>query len=182
MAGLVPAIPLREAPCLPQRDARVRPAHDDVEYVIMIIRASKDFWSGVMFVAFAAVAIVAARSYSLGTPGKMGPGYFPIGLGLVLGALGAVLVGRSLAFAGEAVPRLHVWPLAVIIAAVCVFGVTIEPLGLVVSLALLVLLTAWAGPGFRLLETLALAAALVVFSLAVFVWGLGLSLPVWPDL
>jgi len=43
----------------------------------MRIRAPKDFWSGVMFCGFAAVAILAARGYSLGTAGKMGPGYFP---------------------------------------------------------------------------------------------------------
>lgn len=147
----------------------------------MKIRAPKDFWSGVMFVAFAAVAILAARGYSLGTSGKMGPGYFPIGLGFVLGSLGAVLIGRSLAFAGEAVPRIHVWPLAVITLGVVLFGVMVEPLGLVAALALLVVLTSWAGHEFRLLETLALAVGLIVFSIAVFVYALGLSLPIWPD-
>ena len=44
----------------------------------MRIRAPKDFWSGVMFCGFAAVGILAARGYSLGTAGKMGPGYFPL--------------------------------------------------------------------------------------------------------
>jgi putative tricarboxylic transport membrane protein len=180
MAGLDPAIPLRSARCPPDRDARVKPAHDGAVFAVMIVRAPKDFWSGMMFVAFAAVAIVTARHYSLGTPGKMGPGYFPIGLGLLLGVLGAILVGRGVAFAGEPAPRLHLGPLAVLTLAVVVFGLAIEPLGLVVAIALLVLLTAWAGPTFRLLETLALAAALVLFSIAVFVWALGLPLPVWP--
>jgi hypothetical protein len=145
------------------------------------IRAPKDFWSGVMFLVFAAVAIAAARGYSLGTSGKMGPGYFPIGLGLVLGALGAVLIGRSLVFAGEGVPRIRVLPLAVIVVGVCLFGLMVEPLGLVAALVVLVVVTAWAGHEFHLLETLALAAALIVFSIAVFVHALGLSLPVWPD-
>ena len=134
-----------------------------------------------MFVAFAAVAILAARGYSLGTAGKMGPGYFPIGLGFVLGGLGAVLIGRSLVFEGEAVPRIHVWPLAVITLGVSLFGVMVEPLGLVAALALLVVLISWAGHEFRLVETLALAAALIAFSIAVFVYALGLSLPIWPD-
>ena len=61
----------------------------------MKIRAPKDFWSGVMFCGFAAVGILAARGYSLGTAGKMGPGYFPLMLGIVLAALGAILIARS---------------------------------------------------------------------------------------
>ena len=71
----------------------------------MRIRAPKDFWAGVMFFAFAVVAILAARGYSLGTAGKMGPGYFPLLLGGVLGVLGAILVGRSLVIDGEPLPR-----------------------------------------------------------------------------
>src|SRR5712691_3313722 len=125
----------------------------------MRIRAPKDFWSGVMFCAFAAVAILAARGYSLGSAGKMGPGYFPLLLGGLLGVLGVILIGRSLVLDGEPVPRFHV-----------------------VSLAVLTVLSAWAGPQFRLTETGALAAALIVFSIGVFVYALGLSLNVWPSI
>ena len=84
----------------------------------MRIRAPKDFWSGLMFCGFAAVAILAARGYSLGTAGKMGPGYFPLLLGGVLGGLGLILVGRSLVLDGEPLPRLHILPIAVIAFAV----------------------------------------------------------------
>jgi hypothetical protein len=148
----------------------------------MRIRAPKDFWAGVMFFGFAVVAVLAARGYSLGSAGRMGPGYFPLLLGLVLGGLGALLIGRSLVLDGEPVPRLHVVPLAIIAVAVCLFGLAIEPLGLVVSLTILIVLSAWAGPQFRLIETMALALALIVFSVGVFVYALGLTLNTWPSL
>ena len=148
----------------------------------MRIRAPKDFWAGVMFGGFAALAILAARGYSLGAAGKMGPGYFPLLLGIVLAGLAAVLIGRSLVLPGAPVPRLDVLPLAIIAAAVCLFGAAIEPLGLVVSLAVLILLAAWAGPQFRLLETVALALALIAFSVGVFVYVLGPPIGVWPSL
>ena len=148
----------------------------------MRIRAPKDFWSGVMFCAFAAVGILAARGYSLGAAGKMGPGYFPLLLGGVLALLGVVLIARSIVLDGEPLPRFHVLPLAVIAVAVCLFGALIKPFGLVVALAVLAMLSAWAGPQFRWLEAAALTAALIVFSIGVFVYALGLSLSVWPSL
>src|SRR5262249_42194061 len=140
----------------------------------MRIRAPKDFWSGLMFCGFAAVALVAARGYSLGSAGKMGPGYFPLLLGALLGVLGAVLMARSVVCEGAPLPRFHLAPLARIAVAVCLFGVLIEPFGLVVALAVLTLVSAWAGPQFRWREALGLALALIVFSIAVFVYALGL--------
>jgi Tripartite tricarboxylate transporter TctB family len=148
----------------------------------MRIRAPKDFWSGVMFLGFAAVAFLSARGYSLGSAGKMGPGYFPLLLSGVLALLGAILVGRSLVLPGEPLPHFVPLPLAIIVVAVGLFAALIEPFGLVVALAVLVPLSAYAGAGARLRETLALTAALILFSLGVFVYVLGLSLPVWPSL
>ncbi len=58
----------------------------------------------------------------------------------------------------------------------------IEPLGLVVALAVLTVVTAWAGAEFRFVETAVLAAALIVFSVGVFVYLLGLPLAIWPSL
>jgi hypothetical protein len=147
----------------------------------MKIRAPKDFWSGVMFCGFAVVGLIAARGYSLGAAGKMGPGYFPLLLGGVLAVLGVVLIARSLVLEGEPLPRFHVISLAIIAIAVCLFGALIEPLGLVVALAVLTLLSAWAGPQFRLTETVALTVALIVFSIGVFAYALGLPLSLWPS-
>jgi hypothetical protein len=148
----------------------------------MRIRAPKDFWSGVMFCGFAAVALLAARGYSLGSAGKMGPGYFPLLLGGVLAGLGAILIARSIAITGEPVARLHLLPLTIVAAAICLFGVMIEPLGLVIALVVLTVLSAAAGRPFRPLETAALTLALIVLSVGIFVYALGLPLNVWPSL
>ena len=148
----------------------------------MHIRAPKDFWSGIMFIAFAAVALIASRDYSLGTSLRMGPGYFPILLGSVLALIGVILVGRSFAIEGESVGRLHLMPLGTIALGVVLFGILIVPLGLVISLIIVVVVAAFASRQSRPLEVAALALALAVFAAAVFVYGLRLPLPVWPAL
>ena len=148
----------------------------------MKIRAPKDFWSGVMFCGFAAIAMLAARGYSLGSAGKMGAGYFPLLLGIVLAAMGAILIARSVVVDDEPISPFNILPLVIITTAVCLFGLLIEPLGLVVSIAVLTGLSAWAGPQFRLLETVALAAVLIAFSIGVFVYALGLPFTIWPSL
>src|SRR5262245_66508354 len=122
----------------------------------MRIRAPKDFWSGVMFCGFAVVGILAARGYSLGSAGKMGPGYFPLLLGGVLAGLGAILIVRSIAGGGEPLVRFSLPPLGVVVVAGCLFGAMIGPLGLVVSLAVLAVLAAAAGPPCCALARLAL--------------------------
>jgi Tripartite tricarboxylate transporter TctB family len=146
----------------------------------MTIRAPKDFWSGVMFIAFAAVALIAARGYSLGIAGKMGPGYFPLLLGGVLALIGAFLVVRSLAIDGELVGRLSIVPLFVVAIAVFLFGAFIERLGLFVALVVVTLGTALASKESRLLESGVLAVTLAAFSVGIFVLALRLPLPVWP--
>jgi hypothetical protein len=148
----------------------------------MRISAPKDFWSGVMFVAFAAVALLAARGYSLGSAGHMGPGYFPLLLGCVLGFIGIILVARSLVIDGEKVGRLSVVPLAVVALAVCLFGASIEALGLIVALIMATVVSAAASRETRWLEAGLLALAMAGFALIVFVYGLRLPLPVWPAL
>lgn len=146
----------------------------------MHIRAPKDFWSGVMFIAFAAVALLAARSYSLGAAGKMGPGYFPVLLGSVLAFIGIILVVRSFVIDGEAISRIQILPLGIIAVAVVLFGVLLQPLGLVISLALVTIISAFASRESKPLEVATLTCVMVAFAVGVFVYGLRLPLPLWP--
>jgi hypothetical protein len=135
-----------------------------------------------MFLGFALVAIVAARGYSMGSGGKMGPGYFPMLLGIALAGLGAVLVGRSLVLDGARLTRLQVRPTLMIVLGVILFGLMIPYLGLVVALATVTAVSAFATRESRPLEVAALAAVLAAFSVGIFVYALRLPLTVWPAL
>ncbi len=148
----------------------------------MQIRAPKDFWSGIMFLAFAATALLTARGYSLGNAGRMGPGYFPTMLGYALALVGAILVGRSFAIAGEVVARIHPVPLMTIALGVVLFGVLVEPLGLVIAVMVATLMACLAGGQRRPLEIAALCIAMAVFSVGLFVLALRLPLQIWPSI
>jgi Tripartite tricarboxylate transporter TctB family len=145
------------------------------------VRAPKDFWSGLLCVAVAGAFIAQARGYSMGTAIRMGPGYFPTLLAYALAGVGVILIARSFYLTGERVPRLHLFPLAVLVVAIMIFGALINWLGLVVVGAMVAVVGARAGPEFRTKEVVALAAVLVAFSVAVFVYALGLPLKVWPS-
>src|SRR5918995_3415527 len=64
------------------------------------IRAPKDFWPGLMFVATGVGAVVIGRESSMGTATKMGPAYFPTVLGGLLAIIGLVLIGRAVVTPG----------------------------------------------------------------------------------
>jgi hypothetical protein len=149
--------------------------------VSLKIRAPKDFWSGLLCIAVAAAFIVQARSLAMGAASRMGPGYFPTMLALVLAGVGAILIARSFYITGDKVPRLNIAPLFVLVVAILSFGALINWLGLVIAGALVAIIGARAGPEFRTKEVVALAVVLVAFSVAVFVYALGLPLKVWPS-
>ena len=144
------------------------------------IRHPKDFYSGLLFIAFGVAAIVIASNYALGTAARMGPGYFPriLGIGLIL--LGAALSLRSLRINGEPIAKWHWRPTVIVLASVVMFGYIVNFAGLVISTILLILLASWASTEFRLKEALISGVVLAVLVVGVFVIALKLQLPIWP--
>jgi hypothetical protein len=122
-----------------------------------------------------------AQQYRLGDLHRMGPAMFPTLIGALLAVLGAVLALRAFALDGTPVPRFYARPIGVSLLAIVLFAIALQWLGLVAAIAVLVLVGAYAARDVRPLENLALAAAIILFSVAVFVWLLGLPLPLFPD-
>ena len=147
----------------------------------MRIRSPKDFWSGLFFIAVAVGFIGLSRQYNLGNMHRMGPGLFPTLVGSLLAGLGLIVLLRGLAVDGPAVPRFETRPILFGLAAIVLFGLALQYSGLVAALAALVAVGAVASSESRLLETLGLALALIVFSAVVFVWLLGLPIPLWRE-
>jgi hypothetical protein len=150
------------------------------------IVARKDVLAGLLFIGVAACGLWLSRDYPIGTAFRMSTGYVPRLLCWILLGLGAIVLlqglrdgrpERSLAIGGVAAWR----PVVFVTASLVIFGLCIERLGLVVSIFLLVGFGAVAARGLRPIETLAAALVLIGLCWAIFILGLGLTLPVWPE-
>jgi hypothetical protein len=146
----------------------------------MKIKNPKDFWAGLMFIAFGLFFVIGARDYQLGSAARMGPAYFPTLLGGLMAVVGGAVLFRSFVLKGERVAAIPLRLLFFVTLSLLVFGYLLKPIGLVLALLCLVLISAFAGHEFRLKEALLLTFVLVVLSVLVFVKGLGLPFPLWP--
>ncbi|MBR0825118.1 tripartite tricarboxylate transporter TctB family protein [Bradyrhizobium manausense] len=148
------------------------------------IRDQRAFASGALFLAFAIFFFVTALNYPAGTAARMGPGYFPRLLAIALAAIGlAVMLGAVRRTAQrQASQSWDINGLAWVTGSVVLFACLLFPLGLVGALFVLIVVSSRASPEFTWTGALANAAVLIALCLLVFVYGLGLKLPVWPAL
>jgi hypothetical protein len=139
---------------------------------------AKDFWAGAVLIATGTAAVLIARDYPLGTMVRMGPGYFPTVLGALLALFGLHLLVKGLRSAERIEAGWSLRALIVLPVSLALFGLLMDRAGLVPAMAALVIGSAAAGREFRPVEVVLLALFLIAFSLAVFVWALGLPYPV----
>jgi len=145
------------------------------------IRNPRDFWSGVMFVAFGGAGMWLARAFPYGTAARMGPAYFPTVVGALLAGFGLFIAARGLAVDGERVGRFHFRPLMMILASLVLFGLLLERIGFVSAVFILVVLSSMGGHELRWRETLLVASALAFGTVLLFVYALKLQIPIWPS-
>ena len=143
-----------------------------------MIRSTKDFWTGVLYLFFGVTAILVARDYGMGTGGRMGPAYFPTVLGGLLAVVGVIAVIRSFITAGTPIGAFAFKGLILITVSVVLFAFIVRSAGLVVALPLLVIMSASASARFRWPVALIMAAVLAIFCILVFVQALGIPLPI----
>ena len=157
----------------------------------MKIKSQRDFFSGVMFTVVGVAFAWGATNYSIGTGARMGPGYFPLMLGILLAILGIIGIFSSLVVEtvdGEPVGKIAWRPLVFIIGANLVFGVLLAgvaswglpAMGLIAGTYALVIIASLAGTTFSLKLALILATILAIGSYLTFIVGLKLQFQVWP--
>ena len=157
----------------------------------MQIKSQKDFFAGLMFLLVGLAFAWGAGSYSVGTGARMGPGYFPMVLGVLLAVLGLIVTITALVVEtadGDPVGRIAWKPLIFIISGNLVFGASIgglpsiglPPMGLIFGIFALTFVASNAGDEFKFKEVLILAVLLSLFSYGAFIMLLKLQFPVWP--
>ena len=156
-----------------------------------MIKSQKDFFSGLMFAIIGGGFAWGATNYSIGTGARMGPGYFPLLLGILLAALGAFTVFYSLIEHTEDGDKIgtFAWrPIIYILGANVIFGILLAglpslglpPMGLIAAIYALTIIASKAGDVFNFKEVLMLATFLSVLSYLAFIKLLSLQMPVWP--
>ena len=138
---------------------------------------SKDFWSGLMLMAIGAAAVFIARDYPFGTALRMGAGFFPVVLGVVLVLFGLYFAARGLHDAAQIEGNWSLRALIVLPLAFVAFGVLMEHAGFIPAMLALMAGSAAAGTEFRIGEVLSLSVLLTVICVALFIWALGLPYP-----
>lgn len=157
----------------------------------MRIKSQKDFFAGLMFSITGVGFAIGATNYTIGEGARMGPGYFPLLLGIVLAVLGAIIVLQAMVVEtedGDKVGTIAWKPLGFIIGANLLFGVLlgglpslgIPAMGMIVGIYGLTFVSAMAGDEFKFKEVAILATVLAILSYVAFVWLLNLQFPVWP--
>jgi hypothetical protein len=157
----------------------------------MNIKSQKDFFSGLMFTAVGVAFAWGATKYSLGTAARMGPGYFPTMLGVLMVVLGGVITFKAMVVETEDGDKVGSWawkPLLFIIAANLLFGLMLGGLprikfpafGLIVGIYVLTFVASLAGEEFKFKEVAVLATVLAIMSYLAFIVLLKLQFPVWP--
>jgi hypothetical protein len=147
------------------------------------IKSQKDFWSGLMFVVVGLAFAWGATNYSFGTSARPGPGYFPLGLGVILAGLGALTLFEALTIEtedGEPIGSFAWKPLSTILVAVLLFGLLLPRLGMALTIPILVIISSLAGDEFHWRGVLVSSVVLAIGSWAIFILGLKLVIPLWP--
>jgi len=147
------------------------------------VLARKNVLAGLMFVAIAALGLYVSRNYPIGTALRMGTGYVPRLLCWILMGLGIAIAVQGLRDKDEpadpgAWKRLI--PVAVVTLSLVAFALSIEQLGLVLAIVLLIGIGAIVAPSIKLWEAVAAAVGLIILSWLIFILGLALTIPVWP--
>jgi len=155
------------------------------------IKSQKDFLAGLMFTIVGIGFAWGATNYTIGEGARMGPGYFPLMLGILLAVLGLIVTFTALVVEtedGERVGAIAWKPLVFIIGSNIVFGIClggipklgIPSLGLIVGIYALVFIASLAGEEHRTKEVIVLATVLAILSYVAFIVLLNLQFPVWP--
>jgi putative tricarboxylic transport membrane protein len=148
--------------------------------------ARKDVLSGLMFAGVALFGLWLSQDYPIGTALRMGTGYVPRLLCWILLGLGVIVLVQGLRQAQDArslsSDDISAWrPVVFVAASLVIFGLSIEHLGLVISILLLIGVGAVAARGLKPVETFVAALVLIALSWGIFILGLGLTIPVWPE-
>ncbi len=157
----------------------------------MVFKRQQDFFAGLLFCAVGIAFAWAASLEPIGTSARMGPGFLPLALGVLLALVGMLTMFAGLAVEARDAAPIQGWAWRPMI---CVFGATLAfgwligglpllklpPMGLAVSSFALVFVASFALRETRLRGAVVMAVVFSALSCVVCAALLQTPLPLWP--
>ena len=146
------------------------------------MKLQKDFWGGSLMLGLGVVVTAQGASYTTGTLSAMGPGYFPVALGVIMALCGVSIaikgwVAEPAAAAKKLPAEWRAWLL--MCGSIVAFIVLARYLGLAPATFGLVFLSALADRDNNWQRAALLALAMVVIATVVFWWAFRINLPLF---
>ena len=139
---------------------------------------TKDFLSGLMFVAFGLGALYVGQHLAVGTPVRMGPGYVPRMLSFIMLALGVLICIVAVVSGSEPVEKPKWKPITLVTIGIVCFALLFERAGMLPALIALVAISSFANEEFKTVEVLGNMVVLTILCVVVFKLGLGMNISV----
>ena len=136
-----------------------------------------------MFIAFGLFFVGFAQQYDMGSAARMGPAFFPTMLGALMFVLGVIVMIEGLAkeHADGKIEPFNFKALILVLGAVIAFGLLLRPAGLIVALFVLIGVSSYGSHEFKMRDVVLLSIGLSALVYVVFIYGLSMTIPVWPS-
>lgn len=149
--------------------------------LVPFVKAPRDLGASFMMVWIGMTGLYFGAELTMGTAGRMGPGYFPRLLSWLIIAIGIFVGMMSLSVEGPAVQRPRARPIGFVMLSIVIFGYLMNLVGLFIAAIVVVLVAGFARKNFNIREMLLLGAILSIGTVLIFVYALGQALPDCPD-
>ena len=144
-----------------------------------LMQKPRDVFGGLIVMTIGTGFLVYSQALDIGTASRMGPGYFPTILSVLMILLGLVIAGLAMRSptTEHSFGQVPWRGVLLLIGAVLFFGFALRGLGLAPAVLVVVLVTAWASRYAALRSSLLLSVGLAAFCAFLFIRLLGLPLP-----
>jgi len=142
------------------------------------LKVNHDLFGGLLLVGISAFAYYHGQQYAMGSLARMGPGFLPTLLSVVLGVMGAILTVASQWKPSSRV-QIQLGQLLIVAGSLALFALLLRPAGLLVATFISVIVSSWADRQITWPGRLLLAGVVAGLASLIFIVGLGMNMPLW---
>jgi hypothetical protein len=143
------------------------------------VKSPQDLGAGAVFILIGAAGLIFGQELRIGSAARMGPGYFPLMLSVLIIAVGLIVGARGVTVDGPPVEKFQFRPIFFVLLSIVASGYLMSSVGLALTAIVVTFIAAFARSEINPRETFLLGAGMAIFAVVVFVYALGQPLPAW---